>query len=175
MRKLAVFVWLMCALLLSATVYAHEGREVGDYELVFGWRVEPAYVGVFNGPELEITRHDTDEPLQGADDTLTLTVQFGDQSMPLRLYPMSGTRGHYTADLIPTRPGDYTFVLTGTLDDVEVDETFTSADGEFSTVEPSSDVLFPALESDSARIDALQAQIDELRAQIDALRAEGST
>ena len=58
-------------LALFATVSAHEGREVGDgkYEIVFGWRVEPAYTNLLNGPELEITTHGTDEqPVEGLDE-----------------------------------------------------------------------------------------------------------
>ncbi len=176
MKKLPLLLLTACLLLVtSATAFAHEGRMVGDYEVEFGWRVEPAYVGVFNGPEITFTHHDTDEPLDNADEILSLSVQFGDQTLPLRLYPVAGTRGHYTADLIPTRPGDYTFLLTGTLDGAEVSEAFTSADGAFSTVEPAGDILFPALESDAEAIAALQAQIDDLRAQIEALQgAAGS-
>lgn len=179
MKKLPAVLLIVCLLLTSAAVFArepvaHEGRMIGDYEIVFGWRIEPAYAGVFNGPEITFTHHDTDEPLDNADEIFTLIVQFGDQSMPLRLYPVAGTRGHYTADLIPTRPGDYTFILSGTLDGEEISETFTSADGSFSTVEPAGDILFPALDTDSDAIAALQAQIDDLRAQIEALRAAGS-
>lgn len=170
-KSAALLIAFVTLFLLNASVYAHEGRIVGDYEIIFGWRVEPAYVGVFNGPEITVTNHNSGAPVQNADETLTLTVQFGGQEMPLRLYPVTGERGHFTADLIPTRPGDYAFVLSGTLGGADVNETFSSADGEFSTVEPSSDILFPALEADSARIDALQAQIDELRAQIEALQA----
>lgn len=171
MKRWIVLLLVALAFASLSVVYAHEGRMIGDYEVVFGWRVEPAYVGVFNGPELTLMHHDTDEPLQGADETLMLTVQFGDQAMPLRLYPVWNMPGHYSADLIPTRPGDYTFILSGTLDGETVDETFSSADGEFSTVEPSSDILFPALDDDSARLADLQAQIDALRAELEALRA----
>ncbi|MFN8565428.1 MAG: hypothetical protein U0703_28225 [Anaerolineae bacterium] len=45
-------VLLMAALVLAAAfVSAHEAREVGDYAVTFGWRVEPAYAGLYNGPE----------------------------------------------------------------------------------------------------------------------------
>ncbi len=162
-------------MLLNGAVYAHEGRIVGNYEIIFGWRIEPAYVGVFNGPEITITNHETDAPRRDAEQTLTLTVQFGPQSLPLRLFPVANEPGHYTADLIPTLPGDYTFILTGRLGDLEVNETFTSADGEFSVVEPAADILFPALDSESTQIAALQAQIDVLRTELEALRtASGS-
>jgi hypothetical protein len=50
---------------------AHEGREVGEYELHFGWQVEPAYVGVYNGPEIFIhmpSESEADEvPVEGAE------------------------------------------------------------------------------------------------------------
>lgn len=173
MKKSLIFVCLLLALVLvAAPISAHEGREVGEYVLVFGWRVEPAYAGIYNGPELTIEHHDTDEPLTGAEATLQLMVHFGDQQKMLELYPVWNEPGHYTADLIPTRPGDYSFHLFGTLGDTEVDEMFSSADGEFSTIEPAADIQFPAPESDTA---ALQEQIDALRAELDALKAAQSS
>ena len=51
--------------------------------------------------------------------------------------------GSYTTDLIPTQPGDYSFHLTGTIGDATIDETFDSSKGEFSTVEPITDIQFP--------------------------------
>ncbi|MDX2137243.1 MAG: hypothetical protein SF123_04050, partial [Chloroflexota bacterium] len=45
------------AVLLVSAVSAHEGREIGDYTIEIGWRVEPAYTGLINGPEITITRH----------------------------------------------------------------------------------------------------------------------
>jgi len=170
---IAVIVLLFA--LISSPAMAHEGREAGDYVLVFGWRVEPAYVGVYNGPEIRITHHDTGEAVEGAEATLQLEVRFGDQSRRLRLRPVFGEPGHYTADLIPTRPGDYTFVLTGTLGETNIEEAFTSADGQFSTVEPQSDLLFPELPSADieSRLSALEAQIQSLLAELEALRGEG--
>lgn len=234
---------------------AHEGREVGDYTISIGWRVEPAYVGVANGPEFTIAvaaQHDEDEaeshapaestqageqategeeteadavttpaadhhaegdnqthdaqaPVQPADEdhaegeeattdqphteqasadhatvevdeailnaaeTLTLTVSFGNQSRELQLIADRKTPGHFFADLTPTRPGDYTFLLTGKIGDTEVDEEFSSADGEFSTIEPASDLLFPDTKADAV---SLQSQIEALKAQIEALQKD---
>lgn len=169
------FLFLAAILVLTfavsvAPLSAHEGREVGDYVIVFGWRIEPAYTGIVNGPELTIEHHDSGEAVEGLEATLSLMVHFGDQSRMLTLYPVWGEPGHYTADLLPTRPGDYSFHLFGTIGETEVDEMFSSADGEFSTIEPASDIAFPALEETDAA--ALQAQIDELRAQIAALSSE---
>lgn len=170
--KQRFFVFLVVVLALALVVApaaAHEGREVGEYLIVFGWRVEPAFAGQVNGPEFTVKHHDSDEPVEGLADSLQLTVSFGDQTKTLPVYAVWGEPGRYTADLLPTRPGDYTFHLSGTIDDVEVDELFSSADGEFSTIEPLSDIQFPVVDD---QIAALQAQIDELRAQIEALKSE---
>jgi hypothetical protein len=181
--RLAAIICL-ALLILVIPASAHEGRTVGDYSIVFGWRVEPAYTGLLNGPELTISmageheheeadadatevheEHEagaTEEPgthtdigssddhhdeastmVEGAEETLQLEVTFGDQSKVLNLRAVWGEPGHYTADLIPTLPGDYSFRLTGTINGTEVDEFFTSADGEFSTVEPVEDIQFP--------------------------------
>jgi hypothetical protein len=86
--------------------------------------------------------------------------------MTLRLEPDSDEPGRYIAALIPTLPGDYTFRVFGTINDVEVDETFSSADGQFAGVEPAGDILFPAQPSTAdllTRIEALEAELAELQ------------
>lgn len=169
-QRFLFFAVVVLALVLAvAPASAHEGREVGDYVIVFGWRLEPAYTGLLNGPEFTVEHHDTGEMVEGLEEALQLMVHFGDQSRLLTVYPVWGEPGHYTADLLPTRPGDYSFHMFGAIGDTEVDEMFSSADGEFSTIEPLSDIQFPVLEDSTA---ALQAQIDELRAQIEALKSE---
>jgi hypothetical protein len=155
--------------------YAHEHRDVGDYAVVFGWQNEPAYSGVFNGPEITILDDATEEPIVGAEETLTLTVKFGPETKQLKLEPAYMAPGHYVAYMTPTRPGDYEFQLTGTLSETSalsetiVNETFSSADGEFSSIEPSSDVLFPDAKSDNI---SLQKQINDLKDEVAALKAE---
>ena len=129
--------------LSAAPITAHEGREVGDYVLEFGWQVEPAYSTLLNGVDLTISHHETEEPIEGAEQTLTLEVQFGPAGKTIQLRPVSGEPGHYTAPIIPMQPGDYTFQLNGTIDDTAVDETFAATDEQFSTVEPVTDIQFP--------------------------------
>lgn len=165
-RLVLISVLLLAVLVLvAAPVSAHEHREVGDYEFTFGWRVEPAFVGVFSGPEFRVA--DADEaPVEGLEDTLQMMVHFGDQSKMLEIRGVFRDPGHYTADLIPTRPGDYAFHVFGMIGDLEVDEMFTSADGGFSSIEPATDIMFPAPDSDLA---LLQTQIDDLRAQLEAM------
>jgi hypothetical protein len=173
-RKLFVVVCLLSLLALGAAVSAHEGREVGNYVIEFGWQVEPAYAGLSNGSEIFVHYHDTAGPVTGLESTLSLMVHFGDQQKLLELYPVWNEPGHYVADLIPTRPGDYSFHLFGTIEDTEVDEMFTSADGEYSSVEPASDIMFPEPEA-GGDVSALQDQIDALRAELEELKAAQSS
>lgn len=159
----------------APTASAHEHRQIGDYEITFGWRVEPAYVGVYNGPEIRVTNEKTQKPVVGLEETLALTVTFGPESKQLKLEPAYNDPGHYLAYLIPTRPGDYDFQLSGTISETTavsetvVNESYSSADGEFSSVEPAGDVLFPDSTTDNV---SLQKQINDLNDQITALKAE---
>jgi hypothetical protein len=161
---------------------AHEGAEAGDYEIEFGWQVEPAYAGVYNGPELTIHNAASEEPVTGAEETLKLKVKFGSKTKQLALEPAWNDPGHYLAYMTPTRPGDYAFELTGTISSTGaitptvVNMTFDSADGHFSTVEPASDVLFPDTTADiinlQHQIDAFKAQVDQLEADVAALNEQ---
>lgn len=177
---------LTLAGLLLAPALAHEGREVGEWALTFGWRVEPAIAGYPNGPEVSISAHDEhsedegghgkvlthdeDTPLAELEVSLEVEVTFGPASRTLPLRPAFGEVGHFIADLIPTRPGDYTFRVFGTIGDLAIDETFSSADGQFSSVEPASDYQFPEPDPTVAE---LLARIAELEARIAELTGEG--
>ena len=174
-RLMLILVVLSALLILVvAPASAHEEREVGAYDMELGWRVEPAYVGIYNGPEFFVHDHATGDPVTGLEDTLHLLVHVGDQEKLLEIYPVWNDDGHYTADLIPTVPGDYTFHLFGKVNDQDVDEQFTSADGKFGSVDPASDIMFPSLDTVSAGDSAasVSAQIADLQAQIDALKAQ---
>ncbi len=188
------FIGFILAVLLSwgAIAYAHEHRHVGPYEITFGWRVEPAFAGQSNGPEVfvmlvgekegehshegesgdahehsEEMHSDESEAQPVTDAELQVEVSFGPQSMTVPLRPAWGEPGRYIADITPTLPGDYTFRVFGTIGDVEIDEVFSSADGQFSTVEPATDVQFPLPQPDLfdllARIEALEAEIAALK------------
>jgi hypothetical protein len=156
---------------LQGIALAHEERTVGDYTLEFGWRVEPAVTGAPNGPELYVSSAKvgvtTEELLQNVDVSLQVEVTFGPASRTLELSPDAEEIGHYVADLIPTRPGDYTFHVTGTIGETAIDETFTSADGYFDSIEPASDLQFPEPQPDVSellqRIEALEAEVQALR------------
>lgn len=189
LRRLFVTIVLaiLCGFTLTApdhqTAKAHEGRHVGPYTVELGWVVEPAYAGVYNGVEVFISLseaehdHDADAAsdehheteVETIDVSLQVEVSFGGATKVLDLEPIWNDVNHFAAAIIPTRAGDYSFRLTGTIGETEVNETFNSADGEFSSVEPISDILFPEPE---ASIEGLQNQITQLQTLLAELQAQ---
>lgn len=145
---------------------AHGTRQVGDVEWVVGWAEEPAFLGFKNAVELRLSRDG--EPVEGAAETLEVTVSLGDQStdaMPMRA--AFGEPGAYLADLIPTAPGDYTFGFVGTVDGEEVDESFTGSEVGFDEVRAPTEVAFPnRAPANSELADRIEA-VDEQVASMD--------
>jgi hypothetical protein len=114
--------------------------------MVVGFGIEPAVSGEPNSVQL-LLEHDG-EPVVDLGDTLDVEVAFGDQTMAVPLEPFFevgefGTPGDYRAWFIPTRPGQYAFHFSGTIDGEEVDETFTSSPETFGDIESPSDLQFP--------------------------------
>jgi hypothetical protein len=175
LRALRFVLAMVVALVgLLGVVSAHEGRHTSDdkYVIYFGWRAEPAFAGLMNGPEVYVSLHDAPEGTAFPEDVpveLQAEVTFGGESTTVTFEAAYGETGHYVADLIPTLPGDYAFRVTGTIGDTVVDEVFDSADGEFSTVEPLNDILFPS--SGATDTMALTAKITELETKIAELEA----
>jgi hypothetical protein len=137
---------LSVLVLTAAPALAHEGRKLGDLEMVVGWGTEPAYAGEVNSVQLLLVHHG--EPVVDLGDTLDLEVTFGDETEPFTLEPFFeggefGTPGDYRAFLIPTEPGQYSFHFSGTIDGEEVDDTFTSGPGTFDDVENPQAAQFP--------------------------------
>lgn len=154
---------LLLALVAAGTALAHEHREVGSYEIEVGWRNEPAYVNQPNGLHLGVmsleeaneSEEGEHEEVEGEDahgsggavenlvGTLQAEIIFGDQTRQLELRSVSGEPGVYTADILPTVPGSYIFHIFGNIEGNAIDETFNSADGSFSDIEPLDELQFP--------------------------------
>jgi hypothetical protein len=136
---------MLVLLLAPGTALAHERRTIGSgkYDVVVGWDVEPAYVGMKNGAGIRIMNAGTTTPVTGADKTLKLAIRQGasTQSFPLRA--VFGQDGYYVADIVPTRVGDYQWIFTGSVNGDAINETFDTADGKFNAVEPAAPVQFP--------------------------------
>lgn len=155
----------LALLALPAPVIAHEHIEVGDLEFVVGWRSEPPVVGVLNGLDLAIHRHPSEEPVIGAEANLTTTLSAGPSSVTKGLKPQFGRPGWYTFDLVPTREGDYSVRIQGTLEGTDVDITVT-----LQTVAGRADIEFPVNDPSASELqEDILASADEtasLRAQV---------
>ena len=142
-----VFVLAGIALLLPVTAaLAHGHVMVGDYELAIGFATEPAVVGDRNGLGLRVRNTKTNEPVTGLEDTLQAELIFGSSSKVLKITPVAGQAGAYTAPFIPSEVGDYTWRIFGTIEGTPVDASMTSSPDTFSPVEPRSGFSFPSVQ-----------------------------
>ena len=141
---------IILALAISSTVSAHVVKQFGTYSVAMGWLHEPTYVGVENSIQL-IVKDAAGNPVNDLQpgDLQVVVSTAGQQTAALPLQPSFdpdtglGTPGEYTASLIPTQVGDYTFHLTGSIHGQAVDETATSSDQTFNGVTAGTDVQFP--------------------------------
>ena len=140
---LMVVAILLMTLCFASVVSAHESREVGDYQITIGFLNEPAIIEEPNGLDLRVARIDGEEPVDGLAETLQAEVIYGDQSMSLELRPAFGQPGAYQSNFIPTAEGAYTFHITGTIEDMEIDETFISGPDTFAEVASRTAMSFP--------------------------------
>src|SRR5436309_10403830 len=121
---------VMCIVLglTTSPAIAHERRDVGPYKFVVGFLAEPAFEGLKNGVDLRVLQAETQQPVEGLEHTLQVEVTYVPSSVAkvLRLRTIYREPGHYTADLIPTAPGQYRFRFVGSITGTAVNETFNS-------------------------------------------------
>jgi hypothetical protein len=138
---------LIAVVSLATTAYGHERRAVGPYRFVVGFLTEPAFEGLKNGVDLRVLQADSEAPVEGLQDTLQVEVTHVPSTVRknLKLRTIYRNPGHYTADLIPTAPGQYRFRFFGNIQELAVQETFDSKSGggQFDDVESSVDLQFP--------------------------------
>ncbi len=141
------------ATLLTAVTggaFAHGRTEVGPYQLIIGFHNEPAYQGEPNGLDLFVTNTETGERVSGLEETLNVEIIYGSSTRALDMRAQFGEEGAYTADVLPTETGDYTWHIWGDIEGTTVDVSMTSSPDTFGSVEPKSDVSFPNPEPASA-------------------------
>lgn len=162
---------LLVICLSPLTVLAHEEVTVGSYTFEIGWINEPVMVGERNGLALFISsaagtgEHDHaassdqhgETGVTGAEATLQFTVEYGGVRKTYPLRPIADHPGQYTADILPLREGQYTFIFSGSLKGEPVDLKF-----EPEEVEPLGNLAFPETPPSGAQ---LAAQFATLQAQ----------
>jgi hypothetical protein len=141
-------------LLLAASIpaAAHETKGVGDLRLTVGWGEEPAFSGFRNFVEVDVAdaagRPVTD--LGGG--TLSAEVSFGGERISLSLLPARGQPGKFHAWLVPTRPGTYSFHITGMARGQAIDMTSTCSPETFACVADVSDIQFPVKDPSAGQL-----------------------
>jgi hypothetical protein len=166
---------LLVSLALAPAASAHTGIQVGEFLLEVGWRDEPALVGQPNAVQVTIVNHDTEKPVADlAADALTASVATAgvtSLSFPLEAAfdaeEGEGPLGEYDAAVVPTAPGEYTFLIAGSIHGTKVDLAITSGPETFDPVLGSNDLEFPAklpnLTEVGTRLDRLDARIAALQ------------
>jgi hypothetical protein len=143
----------------------HERRPVGPYTFVVGWLNEPAYVNLLNSLDLTVTETSGGKAVDGLDKTLKADLTFGGTTTPqaLTLAARFGLPGKYSGYVIPSKVGDYTFHITGTIGTMNIDEKFESGPGRFGAIESTDPLQYPqkvVSNSDlAARLDQLQTLV----------------
>jgi hypothetical protein len=144
---------------------AHDRRTVGPYTFVVGWIVEPAYVNELNALDLTVTETATAKPVEGLEKSLRATIVSGGGSAvrDLTIAARYGQPGKYQAQVVPTRAGDYTFRITGTIGTTKIDEKFESGPGRFDGVEDIAPLQFPNAVPSNA---ILAARLDDANTRV---------
>src|SRR5262245_19342764 len=111
-RLIAIVAVGLLLTIAAVPTLAHEQRTIGNYVVELGWRVEPTYTNLLNGPVVFVNEAATGEatpeatategeegeaavgaPVTGLEATLQLEVSFGGKSKKLALYAVEGEPG----------------------------------------------------------------------------------
>jgi hypothetical protein len=170
-------VWAVFGIGGATAAVAHEERAAGGVQFVVGWGEEPAYTGHKNSVEVTVSEAGG-RPVNDLGDGLKVEVIKGSERVTLPLeasFAGGEAAGTYLAWLTPTRPGSYTFHLTGNVRGQNVNESFTSSPNTFDEVEDVTTIQFPAKEPSAGQlatrldreVPRLEARADEVEAALD--------
>jgi hypothetical protein len=166
LAAVAAFAVVMSSFAINTNVaLGHERRAVGPYTFVVGWINEPSYVNLLNSLDLTVTETNGGKPVEGLEKTLKADLTFGGSTtpQPLTLAARFGLPGKYSGYVLPTKVGDYTFHITGTVGTMNVDEKFESGPGRFGSIESTDPLQYPqkvVSNADlAARLDSIQTLV----------------
>lgn len=162
MKKIA---WLLAIIMLFSQFIALDYRPAmahvemvqGDIRILAGWTNEPPIVGQLNEVILIISRVSDDQPINNALSQVAVTLNKGAQSKSLQFQPTEES-GTYTAEILPTEPGQYAVVMNGTIAEQAVD-----AQTEIEDVESTAQFAFPPAAADTGGNEIPQQVIGQLQ------------
>jgi hypothetical protein len=175
MPRVPLLVAAVLFVLAPGPAGAHEVRRVGPVDVTVGWAQEPPYAGLANGVQVVVSRGG--QPMEEGV-RLEAEVVFGQadaqaRTQPIPLDPVAGRPGEFVGGLIPTRPGTYSFHVSGQVDGRRFDETFTSGQETFDDVLNPAASQFPITDPTagelSLRLDRMEARIREVQARLGSL------
>src|SRR5918911_1967665 len=120
---------LMLTLLLvfsfsnTKIAYAHITKMFGNIQVEVGWSNEPPLVGLLNNVIVQVNQtsgKNSQTPVINALGSMDISVKYGGVTKPLDFVPSEETEGMYNGQMIPTRPGTYSLVMNGTIQNQKI-------------------------------------------------------
>src|ERR671938_1996209 len=107
----------------TKTAYGHITKNFGNIQVEVGWSNEPPLVGEINNVIVQVNQtggKNTQTPIINALASMDIAVKYGGVTKPLDFVPSEDTEGMYNGQMIPTRPGTYSLVLNGTIQNQKI-------------------------------------------------------
>jgi hypothetical protein len=107
----------------AKTAYAHITKNFGNIQVEVGWTTEPPLVGELNNVIIQVNQtsgKNSQTPVINALGNMDIAVKYGGLAKPLDFVPSEETEGMYNGQMIPTRPGTYSLVLNGTIQNQKI-------------------------------------------------------
>ena len=156
----------------GALAPAHVTEDAGSFEVELGWGEEPPRLGAENSVEVNVADA-RGEPVVVPAEALSVEVVYGDAASALPL-ATTGVPGSLEARLTPTRPGTYSFHVTGSVHGKPLDAAATCSESTFECVETAGGLQFPVedpsagelaqrLSSEAARVEEAGDRADSAR------------
>ena len=103
--------------------YAHITKMFGNIQVEVGWSNEPPLVGQLNNVIVQVNQtsgKNSQTPVINALGSMDVAVKYGGVTKPLDFVPSEDTEGLYNGQMIPTRPGTYSLVMNGTIQNQKI-------------------------------------------------------
>jgi hypothetical protein len=172
--RAAVLVTVLLALLAGGVTQAgaHVSKRSGPFEVELGWGVEPPQAGAANFVEVVVTDGARRTPIVVPAGALSVEVVYGDAAVTLPLTPTEEP-GTLEAGLTPTRPGSYSFDVTGSVRGQPLDVSATCSESTFECVGAAADTEFPVKDPSAGELaQRLRSEADRVAEAGD--RADGA-
>src|SRR5918911_2581538 len=123
MTLIVATIFLIFSLFNMKTAYAHITKNFGNIQIEVGWSNEPPLVGELNNVIVQANQtsgKNTQTPIINALAGMDIAVKYGGVTKPLDFVPSEETEGMYNGQMIPTRPGTYSLVMNGTIQNQKI-------------------------------------------------------